>query len=178
MRCKEATTAQGLDPVVEVLTAAGHKVVVEQTGGFTMVATVYGEDGEYVAITCEGDETGMVEDARPGAEYLVYVYDGSVDDEGTAITFDNGGLWLLQELPFAVGLAFTQIPDVPLEDGEVAYANGYWWNVDGDAFHTADDALASIGGGNVRSTCENPSTSGDACGTCEACKRDAAALRG
>ena len=39
--CKEATTFQGLDPVIAALAKEGVDVVVEQTGGFTMVATVY-----------------------------------------------------------------------------------------------------------------------------------------
>lgn len=39
-RCAYATTNQGLDPVVERLTAEGFPVEVEQTGGFCMVAVV------------------------------------------------------------------------------------------------------------------------------------------
>lgn len=43
-RCAAATHGQGLEPIIAHLTAAGIRVVSEQTGGYCMVATVYGPD--------------------------------------------------------------------------------------------------------------------------------------
>lgn len=68
-RCKLATTAQGLDPVVDALTAAGLPVEVEQTGGFNMVATV----------RAPGVVVGIIDDATG---YLACVYWGDAWDEG------------------------------------------------------------------------------------------------
>lgn len=39
-RCRDATTAQGLDPIVEVIRDAGIPVSVDQTGGFCMCVRV------------------------------------------------------------------------------------------------------------------------------------------
>jgi hypothetical protein len=72
-RCAAAATAQGLDPVVDALTAAGIESVVEQTGGFTMVVTVR-HDGGTIAITADGDDP---------ATYLIGHYPGDTWDEGT-----------------------------------------------------------------------------------------------
>jgi ribosomal protein L21E len=56
--CKRATTNQGLDPVVAVLKGDGIKVVVDQTGGFTMVASVY-HGKTWFGIT-QGDDDGYL----------------------------------------------------------------------------------------------------------------------
>lgn len=54
-RCVTATTEQGLDPVVARLSAEGFPVQVNQTGGFTMVATVTdSRDGRVFGITYYG----------------------------------------------------------------------------------------------------------------------------
>jgi hypothetical protein len=52
--CRNATTEQGLDPVVEALTAAGIGSDVEQTGGLTMVVTVKALYGTF-GVTAETD---------------------------------------------------------------------------------------------------------------------------
>ena len=65
-----AATKQGLDPVVAALSEAGIDFEVEQTGGFTMVATVT-RPGGVAAITTEGDD-----------EYLVGQYRGDAWVEG------------------------------------------------------------------------------------------------
>jgi hypothetical protein len=70
--CKQATTSQGLDPVVARLEAERLVVDVEQTGGFTMVATVKVPAGT-VGITADSD------DDRP---YLVAFYPGQDWDQG------------------------------------------------------------------------------------------------
>jgi hypothetical protein len=72
--CREATTNQGLDPVVEALTAMGIPHAVEQTGGFTMAVTVKfhraigGGDGTF-AITCD-------------VTYLLGFYAGTTWEDG------------------------------------------------------------------------------------------------
>jgi hypothetical protein len=53
-RCVAAATAQGLDPVVDALTAAGLPVELEQTGGFTMVATVRSLSGVVTVTDDDG----------------------------------------------------------------------------------------------------------------------------
>lgn len=68
--CAAAATDQGLDPVVAALAEAGIDVAVEQTGGFTMVATV----------TVPGGVAAVTADA-PGA-YLVGQYRGDAWTEG------------------------------------------------------------------------------------------------
>ena len=82
-RCAEAATAQGLDPIVETLSAAGMAVEVEQTGGMVMVAYVYSADRtRWVGIT---DELGG------SGGYLVCVYGAGasdVDQDGEVLTYD------------------------------------------------------------------------------------------
>ena len=68
---RQAATAQGLDPVVDAMKAAGLPVVVEQTGGFTMVATVYAEDRSYMGVVCEGDDFLVCEFDANGDEVMV-----------------------------------------------------------------------------------------------------------
>jgi hypothetical protein len=55
-RCREATTAQGLDPVVAALTAAGIQHAVEQTGGMTMVLTVPTGATSFLGVTRAEDD--------------------------------------------------------------------------------------------------------------------------
>lgn len=70
--CRQATEDQGLTPVVEALKAAGFPVIVEQTGGFCMVATVYASDAlSWVGITLEGMR-GLPD--HGDGEYLYAVY--------------------------------------------------------------------------------------------------------
>ena len=69
--CKGATTEQGLDPVVARF-SEGYDFAVEQTGGFTMVATVRVPAG-VVGITADSD------DDKP---YLVAFYAGDDWDQG------------------------------------------------------------------------------------------------
>lgn len=68
--CIAATTAQGLDEVVDFLKANGEEVVVEQTGGFCMVATIYltPDHRKYIGITNEG-------------EWIVSLYEEDEDGE-------------------------------------------------------------------------------------------------
>lgn len=79
--CKAATTQQGLDPMTRHLREAGIPAVVEQTGGFCMVLTVYLNEGhtEWIGITreefCEGDEQ------EPG-EHAVMFYSAHTEYEG------------------------------------------------------------------------------------------------
>lgn len=51
--CARATAHQGLVPIVDALTAAGHTAYVEQTGGFTMVGYVDLPDRNRVGFTAE-----------------------------------------------------------------------------------------------------------------------------
>lgn len=53
-RCKAATTDQGLDPVIEALTAAGIPHGLEQTGGFTMAVTVETPTGTFAITNDDG----------------------------------------------------------------------------------------------------------------------------
>jgi len=77
-RCAEAATEQGLDPVVEALSAAGMTVEVEQTGGMVMVAYVYSADRtRWVGVTDEREGSGG---------YLVCVY-------GRGCTCSRGREW-------------------------------------------------------------------------------------
>jgi hypothetical protein len=49
--CRRATTAQGLDPVVAAIAAAGIRVSVDQTGGFTMCVRVNLTHDQWLYIT-------------------------------------------------------------------------------------------------------------------------------
>ena len=70
--CREATTLQGLDDVVEHLRATGYVVEVEQTGGFTMVPTIYLDEKHAKAVGISNEDG-----------YLVVFYDYSDEmDEG------------------------------------------------------------------------------------------------
>jgi hypothetical protein len=73
--CRAATTRQGLDPVVEALTAVGIEHAVEQTGGFTMVVTVKAPTGTF-AITVDGP---YVLGYYPGDSWE-HCYDGERED--------------------------------------------------------------------------------------------------
>ncbi|WP_251153673.1 hypothetical protein [Cellulosimicrobium sp. Marseille-Q4280] len=65
-----AATTQGLDPVIAALTAAGITAVVENTGGWTMVATV----------TVPGGVAAIIEDGTD--LYAVSQYRGDAWREG------------------------------------------------------------------------------------------------
>lgn len=85
--CRIAATEQGLDPIIETLRAAGIPAVVEQTGGFCMVASIYGE-GRYVGVVREG--------RRDDGEWGYMVCSNSAD--------------------FAGGDEIVVVPDAPLAD--------------------------------------------------------------
>lgn len=73
-KCAYFTTAQGLDPVVSAITESSRMVVVEQTGGFNMVATVPYVDGVW-AVTYEEGE-GYFANWFPGLSWQ----EGPVED--------------------------------------------------------------------------------------------------
>lgn len=75
-RCQEATTAQGLDPVVERLTAEAIPFIVEQTGGMCMAVTAK-RDGYIFLVTDEGDVD----------------YNDEVDGDGSSITLYTVGAY-------------------------------------------------------------------------------------
>ncbi|MHB1772058.1 MAG: hypothetical protein ACYCST_09995 [Acidimicrobiales bacterium] len=82
-RCAEAATAQGLDPVVEALGAAGMAVEVEQTGGMVMVACVY--------IADRTRWVGVTDDREGSGGYLVCVYGAGAsagEQDGEVLTYD------------------------------------------------------------------------------------------
>lgn len=89
--CARAATAQGLDPIVTALRAAGYPVDVEQTGGFCMVAYVPActsarIDADRIGIT--SSETAPVEavgNENVEPTYLVVVYNGDEDPEGDTL---------------------------------------------------------------------------------------------
>jgi hypothetical protein len=61
-QCKAATTDQGLDPVIEALTAAGIPHALEQTGGFTMAVTVEAPSGTFAVTKDDGYMLGHYPD--------------------------------------------------------------------------------------------------------------------
>jgi hypothetical protein len=66
-RCKDSADEQGVTDIADHLRLCGLDVVVEQTGGFCMVPTVYGET-HYAMIT-------LADDCDPGGNYLVGIYE-------------------------------------------------------------------------------------------------------
>jgi len=70
--CKEAATRQGLDPMIERLTAEGIKHYVAQTGGFTMVLYAHADDGSIF---------GMVNDWIIDDESRPWMIGTAVQDE-------------------------------------------------------------------------------------------------
>lgn len=58
LACKNAAANQGLDPVIEALSAAEIPHALEQTGGFVMVVTVQAPAGTF-AITASETEAGQ-----------------------------------------------------------------------------------------------------------------------
>lgn len=81
--CRKATTDQGLDPIVDVLTALEIPITVDQTGGFTMVARVQlrdHDDATYLGITEEVHQ--------PKPRYLVCRYDGIEDYDPVVLDGD------------------------------------------------------------------------------------------
>jgi hypothetical protein len=88
--CARAATRQGLDPVIETLTAAGLDADAVNTGGFTMVACVYrpGTD-RYVGITAYD---GVAPDPDT---YLVCGYDDAHEmGDADAIILADGNATL------------------------------------------------------------------------------------
>lgn len=90
--CRNATTNQGLDPIVALLAAEGLPCEVEQTGGFCMVAYVRPTpEGPHLGIT-EADEPAIAQD-EDGAyyeldRYLIVHYADLDDCEGTILVPD------------------------------------------------------------------------------------------
>ena len=66
-KCKECADDQGVTNIAEYLRLCGLTVVVEQTGGFCMVPTVYGST-RYAMIT-------LADECDPGGDYLVGIYE-------------------------------------------------------------------------------------------------------
>lgn len=66
--CAAAATEQGLDPLRHL-----PGVTIEQTGGFTMVATIHRPDGGYVGITCEADGYLICDYPTPDSEGEVMI---------------------------------------------------------------------------------------------------------
>lgn len=77
--CAFHCTQQGLDPVLKVLTDAGLKAVLEQTGGFVMTVGVYDvwEPSTYVWITSADQYDG-----GPGYLVIKYHEDDRYNGEG------------------------------------------------------------------------------------------------
>lgn len=77
--CVAAATDQGLDPIVAALEAAGVPVSVEQTGGFCMVAYVYGESDGPVSVGITDAET--IGSGESGALVCRVTWDGNASIE-------------------------------------------------------------------------------------------------
>lgn len=73
----QATTDQGLDPIIEALKAEFPNVTADQTGGFVMVVRVSAADGGWVGIVSAEDATGS------DGFYLVGYL--NAEDEGNVI---------------------------------------------------------------------------------------------
>jgi len=108
--CKQATTNQGLDPVVERLTAEKIVHVVEQTGGFTMVLTTRVEGGVF-GVTADSD------DPKP---YLVCFYAGDDWDQGE----QEVEHWFGLSLDDVVARIRTRKPEPWCNHDPVAVVNG------------------------------------------------------
>jgi len=52
-KCEEATTAQGLRPIMQLLDDKNISYSVEQTGGFTMVIYIYLSNYQTISINAE-----------------------------------------------------------------------------------------------------------------------------
>lgn len=81
--CKQATTDQGLDPVVDFLSRGDFPVTVDQTGGFCMCAAVYTRDRTawvWISTEWEDDENGE-------RVYLLGYY----RDDSEGMELDDGG---------------------------------------------------------------------------------------
>jgi hypothetical protein len=112
--CREATTAQGLDPVVEALEDEGIDYRVDQTGGWTMVVVVPLADGAWLGIN---------EDGVPGDGWFVCHYMGEEDAEGEEVTRDGGVEHVQAEVAVALYAAGVRENGDPVavafcEDGE------------------------------------------------------------
>jgi hypothetical protein len=75
--CKQATTDQGLDPILAVFTDEGLPIALEQTGGFTMVAYTYLNGRDMTA-----GAFGMTFES---GEYMLCSYRDE-EDEGAIVT--------------------------------------------------------------------------------------------
>ena len=73
-RCAHATTSQGLDPIIDVLRAAGIPYTVDQTGGFCMCVRVplIEGDSQYLYLTLA---EGVYTNAGPGSVAIVRYWD-------------------------------------------------------------------------------------------------------
>jgi hypothetical protein len=87
-RCERATTAQGLNPIVAAIDAAGFAPVVEHTGGYMMCVVVTAPGGRVVVT-----EDGYNDAEGPGVAYAVGAYFGDAWDtcEGPVEFVDNIG---------------------------------------------------------------------------------------
>lgn len=78
-RCRVATQAQGLEPVIAFLRERGYEYEVCQTGGFTMVVFTPGEQGG----ACLGITVDYVD---ASGRWLVVHYVDADDDEGVPLS--------------------------------------------------------------------------------------------
>lgn len=56
--CRQAATAQGLDPITERLSAEGIPHTIEQTGGFVMVVRIPLAEPAWIGVTAHDDQRG------------------------------------------------------------------------------------------------------------------------
>jgi hypothetical protein len=73
--CREAATAQGLDPITDRLAGEGIRHSIEQTGGFVMLVRIPLAEPAWIGVTASDDQ--------PGAWCVVDYQDDA--DEGSAI---------------------------------------------------------------------------------------------
>lgn len=85
--CIAAATFQGLDGITAHLRAAGYRVEVEQTGGFTMVATIYLAAPAAYPQVCVTNEGGEDDPA-----YIVGLYRDE-ESEGEPVAYEGEHGW-------------------------------------------------------------------------------------
>ncbi|MGH2684792.1 MAG: hypothetical protein ACRDJP_04920 [Actinomycetota bacterium] len=82
--CRDAATAQGLDPIAERLATEGIPYTVEQTGGFVMLIRIPLAEPTWLAVTASDDHP---DDSR----YLVRYHDDA--HEGTMLAWEESYDW-------------------------------------------------------------------------------------
>lgn len=91
--CKAAATDQGLDPITEILTAAGVEFYVENTGGWCMCVVIPAPNGVYAMggdVHLHYDPTSTVGlTFYPGSNW----YEGESEGETWTLTAESLALW-------------------------------------------------------------------------------------